>query len=190
MLSLPNIVTFIRMLLIPLFVAVYFLPFDAANRYAMYIFIFAAITDWLDGYLARRLNQFSHFGAFLDPVADKLMISVALLLLLGDARVQDLSWSLFGFVVVIIVIIGREISVSALREWMAKVGKHESVAVSFAGKFKTVVQMVAIPFLLYQDPLWGLPIFHIGEGLLYAAALLTISSMFSYLRSAWPNLTQ
>ena len=110
MLSLPNIVTFIRMLLIPLFVVIYFLPFDAANRYAMYIFIFAAITDWLDGYLARRLNQFSHFGAFLDPVADKLMISVALLLLLGDAKVQALSWNLYGFVIVIVIIIGREIS--------------------------------------------------------------------------------
>ena len=190
MFSLPNIVTLIRICLIPIFVIVYYLPFAAAHRYAMYIFIFAALTDWLDGYLARRLNQFSHFGAFLDPVADKLMVSVALLLLLSDSKVHALSWSLYAFVATIIIIIGREISMSALREWMAKVGKHESVAVSMTGKIKTVVQMAAIPFLLYQKPLWGLPVFHIGETLLYFAALLTLWSMVSYLRSAWPNLTE
>ena len=190
MFSLPNIVTLIRIFLIPMFVIVYYLPFAAAHRYAMYIFIFAAITDWLDGYLARRLNQFSHFGAFLDPVADKLMVSVALLLLLADTKVHGLTWNLYAFVVTIIIIIGREISMSALREWMAKVGKHESVAVSMTGKIKTTAQMAAIPFLLYQKPFWGLPMFHIGETLLYLAALLTLWSMVSYLRSAWPNLTE
>jgi CDP-diacylglycerol---glycerol-3-phosphate 3-phosphatidyltransferase len=190
MFSLPNIVTITRIFLIPMFVIVYYLPFAAANRYAMYIFIFAALTDWLDGYLARRLNQFSHFGAFLDPVADKLMVSVALLLLLSDPRVHELSWNLYAFVVAIIIIISREISMSALREWMAKVGKYESVAVSVFGKIKTAAQMIAIPFLLYQKPLWGLPVFHIGEALLYFAALLTLWSMVSYLRSAWPNLTE
>jgi CDP-diacylglycerol--glycerol-3-phosphate 3-phosphatidyltransferase len=152
------------------------------------LFVLAALTDMLDGYLARKWQQTSPFGAFLDPVADKLMVAAALVMLVADPRVQAhvLDIRLFG--VVVLVIVGREITVSALREWMSEVGKRSHVAVSILGKLKTISQMVAIPFLLWQKPLWGLPIFRIGEILLYVAAALTLWSMLMYLKAAWPNL--
>jgi CDP-diacylglycerol--glycerol-3-phosphate 3-phosphatidyltransferase len=186
----PNLLTLLRILLIPLFLlAYYYLPHPWAHPLATGLFILAAITDWLDGYLARKLDQFSPFGAFLDPVADKLMIAAALVLLLADNQVlaRVLDARLFAFV--ILVILGREITVSALREWMAELGKRSHVAVSLLGKVKTLAQMLAIPFLLWQQPLAGLPIFRIGEILLYLAAGLTLWSMAVYIRAAWPSLS-
>lgn len=190
MLNVPNTLTLLRIALIPAFIVVYFLPFQYSSMVATAIFILAGITDWLDGYLARRLGQYSPFGAFLDPVADKLMVAAALVMLIADPRVHALVYDnrLFGAVMVIIV--GREITISALREWMAEVGKRSRVAVSFVGKFKTGSQMLAIGFLIWREPLWGMNIFKIGEWLLYVAAVLTLWSMISYLQAAWPNLTQ
>jgi len=186
----PNLLTLLRIFLIPVFIAAYYLPFRWAPLLAMSLFVLAALTDWLDGYLARRLNQSSPFGAFLDPVADKLMVASALVLLTADARVHSLVLDFRLFAIVVLIIIGREITVSALREWMAELGERARVAVSFLGKFKTIGQMVAIPFLLYREPLFGLPVFRIGELLLYLAAGLTLWSMVIYLRSAWPSLMQ
>jgi CDP-diacylglycerol--glycerol-3-phosphate 3-phosphatidyltransferase len=188
LLTVPNLLTLLRILLIPLFVLAYYLPLSYAHTLAMWLFVSAALTDWLDGYLARKLNQLSSFGAFLDPVADKLMVAAALLLLLGDESVATKVIDDRLFVVVVLIIIGREIAVSALREWMAEVGKRSSVAVSIMGKLKTVSQMVAIPFLLYGRPFLGIDLFTLGEALLYLAAALTLWSMFVYLRAAWPEL--
>ncbi len=179
--NLPNYVTWCRILMIPLIVGVYFLPDawmheDSKNIAATGIFIVAAITDWLDGYLARVLDQMSAFGAFLDPVADKLMIAGALVVLLQLGRVEPL---------VAFIIIGREIAISALREWMAQIGQSRSVAVAFIGKLKTVVQMIAIPLLLFHDDLFGL--FNcqwLGTILINVAAVLTVMSMLYYLRKA------
>jgi CDP-diacylglycerol--glycerol-3-phosphate 3-phosphatidyltransferase len=184
----PNILTLLRIVLIPLFIFAYHLPHPLAHKLATGIFILAAVTDWLDGYLARRLEQHSPFGAFLDPVADKLMIAAALILLVADPQVLSLVLDARLFAFVILVILGREIAVSALREWMAGLGKRSHVAVSVIGKIKTTAQMLAIPFLLWQAPLWGLPIFRIGELLLYVAAGLTLWSMFVYVQAAWPVL--
>ena len=154
------------------------------------LFIFAAITDWLDGYLARRLKQTSDLGAFLDPVADKLIVITALVLLVGDLSNSDRVLNQVLFTCVAIIIIAREIVISALREWMAKVGDSESVKVSMAGKVKTFVQMFSIILMIYRDDLFGIPIFTSGEYLLYVAAILTLWSMFVYWRSAWPSLNQ
>ena len=184
----PNILTLLRIALIPIFIAAYYFPSPSAHILAMGLFIAAALTDWLDGYLARRLNQSSPFGAFLDPVADKLMVACALVLLAADARVQARVLDHRLFSVVVVIIIGREVTVSALREWMAELGERARVAVSFLGKFKTTGQMFAIPFLLYREPLLGLPVMRIGEWLLYIAAGLTLWSMVIYLRAAWPSL--
>jgi len=179
----PNLVTLLRILLIPLIVGVFYLPdawlsWEGKNIAATAIFIFAAITDWLDGYLARRLNQISAFGAFFDPVADKLVVVGALIVLLYLNRVD---------MVVALIIIGREIAISALREWMARVGQAKSVAVAFIGKLKTVLQMVAIPLLLYGDELFGfLDCGALGTVLIYIAAILTVISMLYYLRRAIP----
>lgn len=186
----PNLLTLLRILMIPVFIVAYYLPYPWASLLTMSLFILAALTDWLDGYLARRLNQSSPFGAFLDPVADKLMVASALVLLTSDARIHGLVWDFRIFAVVVVIIIGREITVSALREWMAEVGERTRVAVSLLGKFKTIGQMVAIPFLLYREPILGLPVFRIGELLLYLAAGLTLWSMVIYLRAAWPSLTR
>ncbi|MEW6332166.1 MAG: CDP-diacylglycerol--glycerol-3-phosphate 3-phosphatidyltransferase [Pseudomonadota bacterium] len=188
LLNTPNILTLLRIALIPAFIAAYYWAHPSAHMLATGLFVLAALTDMLDGYLARKWEQTSPFGAFLDPVADKLMVAAALVMLVADPRVQAhvLDIRLFG--VVVLVIVGREITVSALREWMSEVGKRSHVAVSFVGKIKTVSQMVAIPFLLWQKPLWGLPIFRIGEILLYVAAALTLWSMLIYLKAAWPNL--
>lgn len=170
--------------MIPILVAVYYLPettmaTHTKNVVTTTLFIAAAVTDWLDGWLARRLNQTSAFGAFLDPVADKLMVAAALIMLVGLQRVED--W-------VAVVIIGREIAISALREWMAQVGAARSVAVNMLGKVKTASQMVAIPMLLYQAPLLGLPMGVVGGWLVYVAAVLTLVSMFYYLKLALPGM--
>ncbi len=186
----PNLLTLLRIVLIPIFIVAYHLPLAWAPLLATGLFVLAALTDWLDGYLARRLKQASAFGAFLDPVADKLMVASALVLLTSDARVLARVWDHRLFAVVVLIILGREIAVSALREWMAELGKRASVAVSVVGKFKTSGQMLAIPFLLYQQPLLGVPVFAIGEILLYLAAGLTLWSMVVYLKAAWPDLVQ
>src|SRR3970040_1746731 len=162
LLNAPNMLTFLRIALIPAFIMAYHWTHPWANMLTTGLFVLAALTDWLDGYLARKLEQTSPLGTFLDPVADKLMVAAALVML---------------FAVMVLVIVGREIAVSALREWMSEVGKRSHVAVSFVGKIKTSSQMIAIPFLLWQKPLWGLPIFRIGEILLYIAAGLTLWSM-------------
>ncbi len=184
----PTLLTLVRIGLIPVFVIAYYLPMSWANAVATALFILAGVTDWLDGYLARRLNQQSEFGAFLDPVADKLMVTTALVLLVSDDMIQATVINQIVFTVVVAIIIGREIVVSALREWMAELGKRASVAVSLIGKFKTMWQIVAISMLIYQAPLFGISMALLGEILLYVAAALTIWSMFVYLRAAWSSL--
>ena len=184
----PNTLTMLRIVLIPLFVIAYYWPRSWGRELATALFILAAITDWLDGYLARKLGQYSHFGAFLDPVADKLMIAAALVLLVSDPNVLAYVYDVRLFEVVVIVILGREIAVSALREWMAEVGKRSHIKVALIGKIKTTSQMVAIPFLLWRHKIGSIPVFQIGEVLLYIAAGLTLWSMIVYLRAAWPSL--
>jgi len=179
--NIPNILTMTRIVLIPVFVVVFYAPIQSSNLLCALIFGIAAITDWLDGYLARKLKQSSVFGAFLDPVADKLMIAVALVLL-----VQANPTILFTIPAAII--IGREIVISALREWMAEIGERAAIAVSVIGKLKTTAQMVAILLLIYEVPIGGLPTHDVGMVLLYVAAILTLWSMLVYLRAAWPIL--
>ncbi len=186
--NIPNILTLLRIVLIPVFILAFYLPYSWAPPLATILFILAALTDWLDGYLARRLDQMSAFGAFLDPVADKLMVVSALVLLAADPQIRTSVINVRLFTVVVIIIIGREITVSALREWMAELGRRARVAVSVIGKLKTISQMMAIPFMIYDKPLWGIPVFQIGEGLLYMAAALTLWSMVVYLKAAWPSL--
>lgn len=177
--TLPNILTLLRIVLIPVLVIVFYMPGQWSYQLSAMLFALAAITDWLDGYFARRLKQLSVFGAFLDPVADKLMVAVALVLL-----VQDNPSALFA--VPASIIIGREIAISALREWMSEIGERTRVAVSVIGKFKTITQMVAILLLLYKAPIGPLPTHDVGVVLLYVAALLTLWSMLVYIRAAWP----
>jgi cardiolipin synthase len=185
--NIPILLTWLRVALIPLVVGVYYLPdqwlhVSDRNLAATLIFIVAAITDWFDGYLARRWNQTSAFGAFLDPVADKLMVAGALLVLVQLGRVNA---------IIAVIIIGREITISALREWMAEIGARKSVAVSSLGKIKTAAQMVAIPLLLFRDPLFGgFDTLYWGEVLLWIAGVLTVWSMFYYLRKAWPLIKE
>ena len=186
--NIPNILTLLRIVLIPVFILAFYLPYSWAPPLATILFILAALTDWLDGYLARRLDQMSAFGAFLDPVADKLMVASALVLLAADPQIRTSVINVRLFTVVVIIIIGREITVSALREWMAELGRRARVAVSVIGKLKTISQMMAIPFMIYDKPLWGIPVFQIGEDLLYMAAALTLWSMVVYLKAAWPSL--
>lgn len=174
--------------MIPIFVLVFYLPFKWANMAACIIFTLAAVTDILDGYLARKLKQISPLGAFLDPVADKLMVAVVLVCLV-DRDAQSLNWSLL-LTLPAAIIIGREITVSALREWMAELGARSKVAVTVYGKIKTIAQMVALGILVFQDPLFGIPIYGLGMVLLYIAAVLTLVSMFQYLSSAWPKLRE
>ncbi|MEA1889289.1 MAG: CDP-diacylglycerol--glycerol-3-phosphate 3-phosphatidyltransferase [Pseudomonadota bacterium] len=188
-LNIPNLLTLLRILLIPFFFVVYAIDANWSNLVATVIFVVAAITDWLDGYLARRLNQYTTFGAFLDPVADKLIVATALVLLATDQIVLDLVISVPLFAAAVAIIIGREIVISALREWMAELGKRASVAVSYIGKVKTTLQMIAISLLIYQESLFGLPVFVLGELLLFIAAALTLYSMIVYLKAAWPVLT-
>ena len=180
--NIPNILTLLRIILIPVLVVVFYMPGAWSYQLSALIFGLAAITDWLDGYLARRLKQTSLFGAFLDPVADKLMVAVALVVL-----VQDNPSELFA--VPAAIIIGREIVISALREWMAEIGARTRVAVSIVGKVKTTLQMIAILLLLYRMPVGEFPTHTVGVILLYIAAILTIWSMFVYLKAAWPILS-
>jgi CDP-diacylglycerol--glycerol-3-phosphate 3-phosphatidyltransferase/cardiolipin synthase len=179
--NVPLFLTWLRILAIPLFVAVLYLPPDwlavrDANVISMWIFILAAITDWADGYLARKWNMTTSFGAFLDPVADKLMVAAALIVLTHKGYVDAFST---------LIIIGREITISALREWMANVGRGKSVAVNILGKVKTVAQLVAIPFLLYNHYLFGVDTNDVGRVLIWVAAGLTLWSMVVYLRAAF-----
>lgn len=179
----PNLLTLLRIALIPVFVVVFYLPYHWASPVTALIFALASITDWFDGWLARRWNETSRFGEFLDPVADKLMVTVALVLTLqADARVV--------LAIPVIIIIGREITISALREWMAALGARRRVAVSWLGKFKTAVQMLAIVLLLYRYSINGIPIYDIGVALLLIAAALTLWSMSLYLLAAWPELSR
>lgn len=182
--NIPIALTWLRIAIIPLFVGLFYvpeilLPTALRDAIAAWMFVIAALTDWLDGWLARRWNQTSSFGAFLDPVADKLMVSAALLVLLNLDRVDSL---------IALVIIGREIAISALREWMAKIGASGSVAVHWLGKFKTAAQMIAIPCLLHHEDWFDLPAQLIGQILIVVAALLTVWSMFYYLKKAWPEI--
>lgn len=179
--TLANQLTLFRILLIPVFVAVFYLPYSWSYPVSAAIFAVAAITDWLDGYVARKYNQSTAFGAFLDPVADKLMVVVALVLL---TSVHPSAW----FAVPAAVIVGREIVISALREWMAEVGARASVAVSYIGKVKTTAQMASIIVLLAFNPegYYGFAVF--GFVLLYVAAFLTLWSMVIYIRAALPTL--
>jgi len=178
--NLPNILTLLRILLIPVFVLVYYLPAPWGNSLATFVFVLAALTDWLDGYLARKMHQVSKFGAFLDPVADKLMVAVALVLLVSTLN--------FPYIAIpAAVIVGREIAVSALREWMAEIGKRTSVAVSFIAKIKTGMQMLSIILLLASSPLHTGFLMVLGCIGLYVAALLTLWTMIAYLRAAWPD---
>lgn len=182
--NLPILLTWLRIVAIPLLVAVYYMPAEWASPherdvFATLLFMAAGLTDWADGYLARRLNQTSAFGAFLDPVADKLMVAAALVVLVQLGRTDA---------IIAIIIIGREITISALREWMAKIGAAKSVAVSMLGKIKTSAQMAAIPLLLFHDRLLGYDVRPAGEALIWVAAMLTLWSMGYYLRMAWPEI--
>jgi len=179
--TVPTMLTLARIVMIPVLVVVFYLPYKWTNFAAAFVFAFASATDWLDGWIARRWNQYSAFGAFLDPVADKLMVATALFLVVQSHPTKWMAlWAA--------VIVGREIAVSALREWMAELGQRAKVAVATVGKIKTIVQMVAVTLLLYQVPLLGIPVFTIGEWMLAAAALLTLWSGYEYLRAAWPAM--
>ena len=187
--NVPNILTVLRIALIPVFVGIFYLPkaaFDSfglpshwVNTLAASIFAVAALTDWLDGWWARKFNQSSNFGAFLDPVADKLMVTAALIVLVEFERIGA---------VIALIIIGREIAISALREWMAGIGQRSSVAVAQIGKFKTAAQMLAIFLLLYYDNIGGFNTKLVGQVLIIIAAALTLISMFYYLKAAWPTI--
>ncbi len=185
--NVPMALTWARIAMIPVIVGIFYLPDSVLpdhwkNATACWLFVLAAVTDAIDGYVARKYGMVSRLGAFLDPVADKLMVCAALIVLLSLDRVDEF---------VALVIIGREIAVSALREWMAQIGRSGSVAVNSLGKFKTIAQMVAIPMLLFHDPLFGLiDVRLIGTMLIYIAAALTVYSMLIYLRMAWPHLDE
>lgn len=177
--NIPNYLTLFRILLLPIFIIVFYLPFKFAHFAAGVCFTIACLTDMLDGYLARSLNQTSRFGAFLDPVADKLLVATTLILLVAEPELRFITLPA-------IIIVGREIMISALREWMAEMGKRASIAVTFVAKFKTVIQMIALGLLIVFAQTSWLGI--IGMILLYLSALLTIWSMFVYLKIAWPDL--
>jgi CDP-diacylglycerol--glycerol-3-phosphate 3-phosphatidyltransferase/cardiolipin synthase len=179
--TLPNLLTLFRIALVPVFLVLFFVPVSWAREGCAALFALAAVTDWLDGYLARRMGLVSPIGAFLDPVADKLMVAAALVLLV---QADPTPW----LAVPAVVIIGREITVSALREWMAELGARARVAVSVVGKFKTAAQMVAVILLLYRDDVWGIPVYQVGFVLLYVSVILTLWSMTVYVRAAWPSL--
>lgn len=183
--NVPILLTWARVIAIPLLVAIYYAPF---SNYAMMrdvlatvLFVVAAVTDWLDGYLARKWSQTSAFGAFLDPVADKLLVAACLIVLVHDQRVHGL---------IALIIIGREITISALREWMASIGARTAVAVNQLGKWKTAVQMVALPMLLFNGVLLGIDTRLVGTWLIYIAAALTVISMVVYLKAAYPTLRE
>ncbi|MBS1174882.1 MAG: pgsA [Burkholderiaceae bacterium] len=183
--NIPILLTWGRVIAIPLLVAIYYAPFDnyamVRDVLATVLFVGAAVTDWLDGYLARKWNQTSKFGAFLDPVADKLLVAACLIVLVHDQRVHGL---------IALIIIGREITISALREWMASIGARAAVAVNALGKWKTAVQMVALPMLLFNGVVIGINTRLVGTWLIYIAAALTVISMGVYLKGAYPTLRE
>lgn len=181
--TLPTVLTLARIASIPVLVLVFYLPYKWTNLAAAVIFALGAITDWLDGWIARRFGMFSKFGAFLDPVADKLAVAVALVLIVQ----RHPTWLM---ALLAAVIIGREITISALREWMAEIGQRAKVGVAGLGKIKTIVQMVAITTLLYYQPIGVFPTLLVGESLLAAAAGLTLWSGYAYLRAAWPAMAK
>lgn len=180
--TIPNLLTFFRILLIPIFVIIFFLPFNGNNVIVAILFLLAAVTDWLDGFLARRLQQLSPFGAFLDPVADKLMVAAALILLV-------LAYPYWWMALAGIIIVSREIVISALREWMAEMGERAAVKVSMIGKVKTTLQMLALLLLLLEAPYYNL-VTLLGFILVWVAAVLTLWSMCIYLKAAWVSITQ
>ena len=179
-LNLATLLTLARIVLIPVLVVLFYAPWGWTHKAASMVFLAAALTDWLDGWVARRFDQASSFGAFLDPVADKLMVAAALVMLVHLNRAD---------VALAVIIIGREIAISALREWMAKIGAAKSVAVSLIGKLKTIAQMTAIPMLLWHTPIGPLDIHLLGTWALLIAAVLTLWSMVYYLRMAWPEIS-
>ncbi len=181
--NLPTCLTLLRIALIPLLAIIFYLPWEFSNIACTAIFIVAGITDWLDGYLARKMNLETAFGAFLDPVADKLMVAFVLVLLVQS---EGSAW----LAIPAAIIIGREITIASLREWMAEIGQRAKVKVSQLGKWKTTAQMVAIGFLLYRQDFFGLPINLMGYGLLYVAAVLTLWSMVNYLLAALTTLKE
>lgn len=187
-LTIPNVLTLLRLAVIPIVLGLFYLPWPHAHQAAAVLFAVAAITDWFDGWLARQLGQTSKFGAFLDPVADKLLVAVSLVMLLHDAETEGGRSGLLSLLVA--VIIGREITISALREWMAELGARTSVAVGMVGKVKTAFQMTAIWMMLWSDPIFGLPTYSLGFGLLFVSAALTVYSMVVYLRAAWPFMRE
>ncbi|HET6593626.1 MAG TPA: CDP-diacylglycerol--glycerol-3-phosphate 3-phosphatidyltransferase [Xanthomonadales bacterium] len=182
--TVPTTLTLLRIALVPVLVIFFYLPYRWSNVACVVIFVLAAITDIADGVIARRMRQTSRFGAFLDPVADKIMVSTALVLLVQR---QDTYQAVFAIAAA--VIIGREITISALREWMSEIGERALVSVSWVGKLKTIFQMTAIGFLLYHDSIGWIPVALIGELLLYTAAGLTLWSMYRYLDAAWPAIS-
>lgn len=181
-LTLPTLITLFRIILIPVFVVVFYLPLPWAATAATFIFALASITDWIDGYLARVLNQESAFGAFLDPVADKLMVAVAIVVLVES---HPTHW----VAIPSMIIISREITVSALREWMAELGSRATIKVSFVGKAKTTAQLLSLVFMIYNQTIFDIPVFQVGLVLYYVAAFLTLYSMFCYLKAAWPVMS-
>lgn len=184
-LTTPTILTLLRIALVPVLVVLFYVPYAWSNLACVVIFVLAAVTDIADGAIARRTGQTSRFGAFLDPVADKIMVSTALVLLVQRQETYQVV-----FAIAAAIIIGREITISALREWMSEIGERALVSVSWIGKTKTVFQMTAIGFLLYHEDVGWIPVSLIGELLLYTAAALTLWSMWSYLQSAWPAISQ
>jgi CDP-diacylglycerol--glycerol-3-phosphate 3-phosphatidyltransferase len=187
-LTFPMILTLMRIALIPVLVLFFYMPYAWASFAAAAVFIFAAITDWLDGYLARRMKLMSKFGAFLDPVADKLMVATALVILVQNP--PTIIFPEIFFTLSAAIIIGREIAISGLREWMSEMGERGTVKVGLLGKLKTIFQMTAISCLLFEYPLFGLPVLLVGEMLLYLSAALTLWSMWVYLHAAWPIMSR
>lgn len=183
-LTIPTMLTLLRIALVPVLVLFFYLPVAWSDLACVIVFVLAAVTDIADGYIARRTGQTSSFGAFLDPVADKIMVSTALVLLVQRQETYQVI-----FAIAAAIIVGREITISALREWMSEIGESALVSVSWVGKLKTGFQMTAIGFLLYHDNMGWLPIARIGELLLYTAAALTLWSMWTYLQAAWPALS-
>lgn len=183
-LTVPTMLTLLRIALVPVLVLFFYLPFHWSNLACAIIFVSAAVTDIADGAIARKTGQTSRFGAFLDPVADKIMVSTALVLLVQRQETYEAI-----FAVAAAIIVGREITISALREWMSEIGESALVSVSWVGKLKTIFQMTAIGFLLYHDNIWLMPTALIGEILLYTAAALTLWSMWTYLTAAWPAMS-
>lgn len=184
-LTLPLLLTILRVAVIPVVLALFYVQIPYARQIATVLYAAACITDWFDGWLARRWGQTSKFGAFLDPVADKLLVAVCLVMLL---HAETNANPLFSLLVAII--IGREITISALREWMAELGSRANVAVSWIGKLKTTFQMIAIGMMIWEIPTFGLPWFDMGFALLFVAAALTIWSMIIYLKAAWPMMKE